>query len=150
MSTLTGNCERARAWVSLQVDGELSELEQALLAAHVDRCAACASFAAGVRGFESELRAQPLEPLPRPVAVRRVSSAAAHRFLQVGAAVAVVATGGLGALVAGVFHATSEPTAAPLQRVSAVGDESPRTMRELRRFVLLADLPRASRHMLEP
>ncbi|MDQ4018324.1 MAG: zf-HC2 domain-containing protein, partial [Actinomycetota bacterium] len=35
-------CERAQAWASLDVDGELSQLERGLLAAHLRRCAACA------------------------------------------------------------------------------------------------------------
>ena len=31
------NCARARAWVSHEVDGELSQLERLFLAAHVRR-----------------------------------------------------------------------------------------------------------------
>jgi predicted anti-sigma-YlaC factor YlaD len=38
-------CERARALVSLGLDGELSAVEQAMLRAHVGCCAACAAFA---------------------------------------------------------------------------------------------------------
>ncbi len=41
-------CERAREWTSLRLDGELSELEQVLLASHLDRCAGCSAYAAGV------------------------------------------------------------------------------------------------------
>jgi predicted anti-sigma-YlaC factor YlaD len=37
-------CDHARARVSLALDGELSQVEQALLRAHVGRCAACAEF----------------------------------------------------------------------------------------------------------
>ena len=39
-------CERARGWVSLSLDGELSEFERALLDAHLGRCAECSVFAA--------------------------------------------------------------------------------------------------------
>jgi threonylcarbamoyladenosine tRNA methylthiotransferase MtaB len=63
---------------------------------------------------------------------------------------AVVATGCLGALVAGIFHVTSGPATPALQRVSVVDDESPRTARELRRTVLVASAPRVSRHLLFP
>ena len=35
------NCDRARAWVSLRLDDEISELEERLLEAHLGRCAAC-------------------------------------------------------------------------------------------------------------
>jgi predicted anti-sigma-YlaC factor YlaD len=150
LTIVSGNCERARAWASLEVDGELSELEQALLGAHLERCESCRAHAAGVRGLEQLLRAQELEPLSRPVAIRAVSSSRPLRILQLGAALAVVATGGLAALVAGVFHATSEQSATPLQRVSVIGDESPRTMRELRRIVLVTDSRKVSRHLLEP
>src|SRR3954454_17246769 len=41
-------CERARLWASLRADGELSELEGALLDAHLARCAECRSVAGGV------------------------------------------------------------------------------------------------------
>ena len=43
-------CERARQWASLRLDGELSELENALLDAHLGRCQACSGF---VREAES-------------------------------------------------------------------------------------------------
>lgn len=146
------NCERARVWSSLRADGELSELEGALLDAHLSRCAGCRSFAAGLDGVEALLRAEPLEQPERRVEVRRRSAGRSLRVLQAGAAVAVVATGGLGALVVGVFHAASESSASPvIQRVSAVNDESPRTMRELRRVALVAAAqPRVARHLLQP
>jgi len=36
----SATCDRARAWISLRSDGELSEFECALLDAHLGRCAA--------------------------------------------------------------------------------------------------------------
>lgn len=150
MTRLSGNCERARSWTSLQVDGELSELEQALLDAHLERCPDCRAFADGVRGVDALLRAQPLEAPPQPVELRRAGSGRSLRILHAGAAVAVVATGCLGVLVAGIFHVANEPASPALQRVSVVDDESPRTMRELRRTVLIASAPRLSRHLLYP
>ena len=146
-----GNCERARTWTSLQVDGELSELEQALLEAHLERCPDCKSFAGGLRGVEALLRAQPLEAPSRPVDVRRVRSGRSLRVLHASAAVAVVATGCLGALVVGIFHVADErPAGTSPQRVSVINDASPQTMRELRRFVLADSAARATRHFLNP
>jgi len=150
MTPTGGHCERARAWVSLRADGELSELEQALLEAHLARCAGCRAFADGVAGAAALVRAQPLEPLARPVELRRAGSGRSLRVLHASAAAAVVATGCLAALVAGIFHVTSGPPAPALQRVSVVDDESPRTARELRRTVLAASAPRVSRHLLFP
>src|SRR4051812_3122963 len=94
-------CERARELASLRLDGEISELEEALLRTHQGRCADCHAFARRLGGFTGELRAAPLESpgksftLPRRprVALRSVSFAAAA------AAVAVVV--GVGSILAG-------------------------------------------------
>lgn len=93
------SCERARAWVSLLLDDELSELEGAMLHAHVARCPACAAYHAQTVAFTQALRLAPFEPLPAPVALppRRRS---AVRFAQVGAAAAIVAVAaGLGSVM---------------------------------------------------
>jgi predicted anti-sigma-YlaC factor YlaD len=63
------NCDRARAWVSLRLDDEISELEEALLEAHLRTCPACREFEDTVRGAVLMLRAQPLERVEHPVAV---------------------------------------------------------------------------------
>ena len=42
-------CARVREQVSLELDGELSQLEQRMLGAHLERCGACATYAADVR-----------------------------------------------------------------------------------------------------
>jgi predicted anti-sigma-YlaC factor YlaD len=65
---MPANCERARAWASLRLDGELSELERALLAAHVRRCDVCRAYEESVSAAVLVLRAQPLEQIERPVA----------------------------------------------------------------------------------
>jgi predicted anti-sigma-YlaC factor YlaD len=70
------SCDRARAWVSLRLDDEISELEDALLEAHLRRCATCREFEASVRGTVLALRARPLERIDHPVVVsgrRRVN-----------------------------------------------------------------------------
>ena len=43
------DCEQVRGHISAGLDGELSEVEQARVAAHVGSCAGCSAFAGGVR-----------------------------------------------------------------------------------------------------
>jgi len=104
----TAECERARLSVSLGLDRELSEIEQASLRAHVGRCAACACFARVADATTRELRAAPLErPAVAGIAPRRRSVAV--RSLQVGAAAAAVAlAAGFGSL-AGSLNSPSAP-----------------------------------------
>ncbi len=66
-----GNCDRARAWVSLRLDGEISELEEAFLESHLRRCADCREYETTVRGAVLALRAEPLERMEHPVLVTR-------------------------------------------------------------------------------
>jgi len=94
-------CDRAREWASLRMDGELSELESALLEAHLKRCPSCASFALEVAAVALELRAASLERLEQPISLplRRTRTASSLRAVQLGAAaVLVAAAAGLGTL----------------------------------------------------
>jgi predicted anti-sigma-YlaC factor YlaD len=63
----SATCDRAREWISLRSDGELSEFECALLEAHLGRCASCSTFARDVGSITELLRAEPLEQLSRPI-----------------------------------------------------------------------------------
>jgi hypothetical protein len=63
------NCEQSHSWISLELDGELSEFEQALLAAHLERCAACQRFQAALLALSTGLRDTPPAALNRPVSV---------------------------------------------------------------------------------
>jgi predicted anti-sigma-YlaC factor YlaD len=103
------------------MDGELSELESALLEAHLNRCEPCRVFSAGVESVALQLRSTPLERLEEPVALPVRRSVPAHRVVQVGAAAALVAAAaGLGTLFGAVGPHSSRP--APLTttpRVSA-------------------------------
>jgi predicted anti-sigma-YlaC factor YlaD len=66
----TTACERAGQWISLRLDGELSELEQLALDRHVEECAACRAFGADLSGIALLLRDAPLAELARePVVV---------------------------------------------------------------------------------
>jgi predicted anti-sigma-YlaC factor YlaD len=89
-------CERVRSSISLEIDGELSELERRRVLAHLERCPECRAFETDVTAFTDELRSAPLEELDHPLVVRRPRRVSFAR-IQVGvaAAVAVVAVGAL-------------------------------------------------------
>lgn len=88
-------CERVRGQVSLELDGELSQLERRMVSAHLSRCAECRTFAEGAASFTRALREAPLELFERPIAVRQLRRPAVLGRFQVGvaAAVAMVAVG---------------------------------------------------------
>jgi hypothetical protein len=107
-------CHRTRQHVSLRLDTELSELERALAAAHLSRCAACQEFAVDIESFTETLRAAPLEEpsarfqLPhRPArfGVARAGTAAAA------AITAAIAVSGF----AGLYSSPSRISASDLQ-----------------------------------
>ena len=54
-------CDRAHAWVSREVDGELNELARLALRRHLDRCSECSQYAASVEVFTTMLRGSGLE-----------------------------------------------------------------------------------------
>ena len=100
-------CARAREWVSLKLDGELSELERLLLRRHLARCGPCRALAESMETATTLVRLTPLERPTRRAAVaatalrrrgRRRLVAAVAAALAVGAAVggAVVASDGGG------------------------------------------------------
>lgn len=88
--------------ISLRVDSELSELEEALLAAHLGRCAACSSFADDLETLTEALRTAPLvEPpvrfqLPRKRARFGVAQAGTAAAATITAAIALGGFVGLG------------------------------------------------------
>ena len=102
-------CERARQWSSLRLDGELSELEGALLEKHLETCGSCVSFAERLTATAISLRTTPLEP-PRvrfQVPQRKTVRFPASRRLAVAAIAAALA---LGSLVGSLLH---RPAATP-------------------------------------
>jgi predicted anti-sigma-YlaC factor YlaD len=88
-------CERVRSQVSVLLDGELSQLEQRMVAGHLARCADCSAFEATVRTFTEELRGAPIEVPRRPIVVRRTRrvSLSALRVNAVAATIAVALLG---------------------------------------------------------
>ena len=93
-------CSRVREQVSLELDGELSQLEQRMLGAHLERCSRCAAYAADVRDVTERIRNAPRAHMQRPVVVRRRRPLTTVR-LQVGVAAAfALAALGLGTQLA--------------------------------------------------
>jgi predicted anti-sigma-YlaC factor YlaD len=126
-------CARARFWASLRIDGELSELEGALLDAHLARCAECCDVVGGFEGSTASLRTAALAK-PAPVAIphggtsRRVLAA---MFVAAVVAVAAIA-GGL------VHHESATSTTRPHTAVAVVASvDTPDQLRRLRRTTLL-------------
>jgi ferric-dicitrate binding protein FerR (iron transport regulator) len=115
-----GHCERARQWVSAELDGRLSEFEQALLDGHLSGCAECSSFRASTTRVTQELRAAPLERLETPIAISRARRRFPFRIAPAVAALAVMAVG-LGSILASAdFRPGSPVSQAP---PSSVGDQ---------------------------
>ena len=93
-------CSRVREQVSLELDGELSQLEQRMLGTHLERCPRCAAYAADVRDVTERIRNAPRAVMQRPIVVRRRRPLTTVR-LQVGVAAAVaLAALGLGTQLA--------------------------------------------------
>lgn len=94
-------CERVRAQVSLQLDGELSELERRMMESHLARCPECGSFARDAASLTRLVREAPLERPSYPIVVRRPRRMLVAR-MQVGFAAAVaIAVLGLAVQLAG-------------------------------------------------
>jgi ferric-dicitrate binding protein FerR (iron transport regulator) len=100
-------CDRAREWTSLSLDGELSEMERALLARHLAGCPSCREFDLVLREATERLRATPLERPARTFEPpRRALPFPARRRV---ALVAVAAAAALGSLVGALADRPSGP-----------------------------------------
>ena len=91
-------CDRARTYASLQLDGELSQLEEAMLGAHLSRCEGCRGYAAEIAAVAGELRSASLERLERPISLpprRRVSFGTLQAAAVAAVALAAVGIGGI-------------------------------------------------------
>lgn len=91
-------CDRIREWISLEVDGELSRIERALVDRHLAVCSDCNEFAADVHAFTDSLRAARLEPLARPIVLPRRARVSIRPFQVAAAAAVAVAAVALGTL----------------------------------------------------
>ena len=126
-------CDRGREWISLRLDGELSELAQKMLDSHLVRCEDCRDFEDQVSGIALQLRSAPLEQLERPVEIRRGRRRMPVRVWSMGAAAASVAVAAVG-----VVGFTSLPSSNTLQSAPLVvvavpsGNDDLRAFREMR------------------
>ena len=120
MAVISHTCERIRALASVALDGELSEIEQAMLAAHLLRCEPCDAYARQAAAFTQVLRDAPLELLPFPVAIHRRRSVHGATRVAAVAAVAAVAVGLGSSLLSGYSDGTrlQGSTALPVAPVS--------------------------------
>ena len=84
----TSACERAAQWISLDLDGELSQLERAALGRHLAGCVRCRELGADVRAFTSLMREAPLVELGRPVELPPARRARARTAKRVAASLA--------------------------------------------------------------
>ena len=98
MRPVHGHCERARQWASLELDGELSGFERALLEDHVAGCPSCSEFRREIGGLTGALRAAPHEPF-EGIVIGRIRRRARMRLAPAAAAMAVAAVG-LGSILA--------------------------------------------------
>ena len=100
-------CDRAREAMSLELDGELSELGRARLDAHLDRCPDCSAFEAESSAVAQLLREAPCEEMSIPIVLPRARRLSMARMAQAGTAAAAVAlVAGLSA-IHGVTHRSS-------------------------------------------
>jgi hypothetical protein len=132
-------CSRARFWSSLRVDDELSELEGALLDAHVARCSGCREFAASLDASTAVLRGAPSAGHASVVLdLRR----APGRFV-VGAGIAALIAAA--AIAGGIVRGTSTPAStnpSPGLAVAVISSaDTPDELRRLRRTTLLNERP---------
>jgi anti-sigma factor RsiW len=144
MREFAHECRSTRELVSLELDGELSELGRARLETHISACAACRALKVELEGLTLALRSAPLEPLGRPVALpQRVRLFL--RPLQVGAAAAAVA------LVAGLAGVLGTLRAGgPAQRVPSVQTgEGLDALRAVRRTQLLRTAHQAAPQVVQ-
>ena len=131
--------------MSLRLDEEISELEDALLEAHLRRCGACREYEAGVRGAVLALRARPLERMGQPIVV----TGRRRALLRPGAVARVAA---VAAAVVGVTTVLSTQAAKgpashgsnPVPVVSVPDDQDLKQLRTLRVLQLGGRPPRGT------
>jgi anti-sigma factor RsiW len=86
-------CERAAEYHSLELDGELSLFERAMLKRHLQRCESCAFDARQISGLVELLRAAPAEQIRVSIVVARPRRRVVGIVQSVAATAAVAAVG---------------------------------------------------------
>ena len=110
---MSADCERARQWASIELDGELSTFERVLLRAHLAHCPPCRGFREHTNGLTHALRTAPLEQLEQPIQIGRMRRPLRLRLAPAAAAMAVAFVG-LGSILAtSAVRSSSVATHAP-------------------------------------
>lgn len=147
MRAVHGDCDRARQWASIELDGELSAFESVLLRAHVAGCASCRKFHAGIGDFTTALRSAPDERF-EGVQLGRLRGRVRLRLAPAVAAMAVLAVG-LGSISAssqlGFGRGTATPPAAASVDVSSQDAMNLHTLLALERMDIAKSPARTSR-----
>jgi predicted anti-sigma-YlaC factor YlaD len=132
-------CDRARQLASQRLDGELLELEAALLDAHLARCTDCSAFAATGVEIASVLRAIAPEPFEARVELPLVRRAHRIKLLQAAAAAALVVLAAALGSVVNLAGGGAPTAAAPAPRHTAMiaSADTPDELRTLRRAGLI-------------
>jgi predicted anti-sigma-YlaC factor YlaD len=112
-----GPCDRAREWSSLRLDGELSELEEALLDKHLESCAVCAAFDLGLQTTAEIVRTT---PAARPRAPFEIPAPSRERIrlARVLAVAGVLVAAALGSIVGSTLDGPAPGSPKPAAQVS--------------------------------
>ena len=127
-------CERSREWISLRLDGELSELAEKMLESHLARCAGCRAFESDAVATTRLVRTASLELPEQPIALPRGRRLAFVR--PAGAAAATAAAVALG--LAAFLNLPSSGTlaAAPNVRIANADNSDLQLQRGMRAALL--------------
>ena len=118
-SKFATNCERAREWSSLRLDGELPQLQRAMLRKHLAACPGCTGFDRDLAAATVALRIAPMQLLERPVVIPRGRRSVLRIAPALAAAAAVVFVFGLGPLVQPHLFRSPASHASSIQRAPA-------------------------------
>jgi predicted anti-sigma-YlaC factor YlaD len=116
------DCTRARESASARLDGELVELQEAQLEAHLHECPECRAYAEGIAASTGLLRAAALDQpsaamfTPMPQRRRRIGVLPA-----VAAAAIMIAIAGSSFAVGGMLGREGSTTTAPTTTTAALG-----------------------------
>ena len=125
-------CERTRGWLSLRLDGELSDFERALMDAHLSCCGECRAFAADIAVVTGALRDAPLERPAEPVTLPERRRRPVRTIQVAAAAAAVVVAASVGSILGSVRGGGGEAVSGGATASAASQVESLNGLRDLR------------------
>jgi predicted anti-sigma-YlaC factor YlaD len=129
-------CERSREWISLRLDGELSELAEKMLESHLARCAGCRAFESDAAATTLLVRTASLELPEQPIALPRSRRLA---FMRPAGAVAATAAAVALGLAAFLNLPSSGTLAAPVIRSANADNSDLQLQRGMRAALLRPD-----------